>query len=159
MFSSYQFFFFFHFINLESEFCTLVQMLTRKLWMCIHMLWSDVTFEKRKLPCTRALFAVWMGALMRIKTKKKKKNPWSESASELYRPSDHRLSAKWLTTFAGRGCHVVSVTDPYGRTLGFLDRSRYYQVAPQFVLARLSGPRSRPTTVFFLFFFFLQKIW
>jgi hypothetical protein len=24
------------------------------------------------------------------------------------------------------GCHVVSVTDPYGRILGFLDRSRYF---------------------------------
>jgi hypothetical protein len=35
--------------------------------------------------------------------------------------------------FAVRGCHVVSVTNPYGRILGFLDRSRYYffQVAPQ----------------------------
>jgi hypothetical protein len=35
--------------------------------------------------------------------------------------------------FADRGCHVVSVTDPYGRILGFLDRNRYffYQVAPQ----------------------------
>jgi sulfur relay (sulfurtransferase) DsrC/TusE family protein len=49
----------------------------------------------------------------------KTKTPWSESASELYRPSDHRLSAKWLPTFADRGCHVVSVTDPYGRILGF----------------------------------------
>jgi hypothetical protein len=27
--------------------------------------------------------------------------------------------------FADRGCHVVSVTNPYGRMLGFLDRSRY----------------------------------
>jgi hypothetical protein len=36
---------------------------------------------------------------------------WSESASELYRPSDRRLSAKWLPTFANRGCHVVSVTE------------------------------------------------
>jgi hypothetical protein len=35
-----------------------------------------------------------------------KKTPWSESASELYRPSDRRLSAKWLPTFADRGCHV-----------------------------------------------------
>jgi hypothetical protein len=26
---------------------------------------------------------------------KKKKTPWSESASELYRPSDRRLSAKY----------------------------------------------------------------
>jgi hypothetical protein len=35
--------------------------------------------------------------------------------------------------FAVRGCHVVSVTDPSGRILVFLDRSRYFffQVAPQ----------------------------
>jgi hypothetical protein len=30
--------------------------------------------------------------------------------------------------FADRGCHVVSVTDPYGRILGFLDRSRYFSI-------------------------------
>jgi hypothetical protein len=31
-------------------------------------------------------------------------------------------------------CHVISVTDPYGRIFGFLDRSRYYffQVAPKY---------------------------
>jgi hypothetical protein len=52
----------------------------------------------------------------------KKKNPWPKSASELYRPSDRRLSAKLVPTFADRGCHVVSVTDPYGRILSFLDR-------------------------------------
>jgi hypothetical protein len=57
-----------------------------------------------------------------------KKTPWSESASELYRPSDRRLSAKWLPTFADRGCHVVSMTDPYGRILGFLDRSRFFSI-------------------------------
>jgi hypothetical protein len=28
-----------------------------------------------------------------------------------------------VQTFAERGCHVVSVTDPYGRILGFLDRT------------------------------------
>jgi hypothetical protein len=28
--------------------------------------------------------------------------------------------------FADRECNVVSVTDPYGRTLGFLDRSHYF---------------------------------
>jgi hypothetical protein len=34
---------------------------------------------------------------------------------------------------ADRGCYVVIVTDPYGRILGFIDRSRYFffQVAPQ----------------------------
>jgi hypothetical protein len=54
------------------------------------------------------------------------KTPWSESASELYRPS--RLSAKWLPTCADRGCHVVSVTDPSGRIFCFLDRSRYFSI-------------------------------
>jgi hypothetical protein len=41
---------------------------------------------------------------------------------KLHRRSDRRLSAKLVPTFAGRGCHMVSVTDPYGRILGFLDR-------------------------------------
>jgi hypothetical protein len=61
------------------------------------------------------------------------KTPWPESASELYRPSDRRLSAKLMPTFADRGCHVVSVTNPYDRIRSFLDRSRYFffQVAPQ----------------------------
>jgi hypothetical protein len=52
------------------------------------------------------------------KKKKKKETPWPESASELYRPSDRRLSAKLVLTFVDRGCHVVSVTDLYGRILG-----------------------------------------
>jgi hypothetical protein len=62
-----------------------------------------------------------------------KKTPWPESAIKLYRPSDRRLSAKLLPTFADRGWHVVSVTDLYGRIFGFLDRSRYFfsQVAPK----------------------------
>jgi hypothetical protein len=54
-----------------------------------------------------------------------KQTPWSEFASELYRPRDRRWSAKLVQTYADRGCHVVSVTDPFGRILGFLDRSRY----------------------------------
>jgi hypothetical protein len=35
------------------------------------------------------------------------------------------LSAKLVPTFADRGIHVVSVTDPHCRVLGFVDRSRY----------------------------------
>jgi hypothetical protein len=58
----------------------------------------------------------------------KNQTPWSESARELYRQGDRRLSAKWLPTFADRGCHVVSVTNPYGRILGFIDRSRYFSI-------------------------------
>jgi hypothetical protein len=42
------------------------------------------------------------------------------------RAIDLRLSAKLVSTFADRCCHVVSVTNPYGRILDFLDRSRYF---------------------------------
>jgi hypothetical protein len=35
--------------------------------------------------------------------------------SELYRPSDRRLSAKLVLTLVDRGCRVVSATNPHGR--------------------------------------------
>jgi hypothetical protein len=61
------------------------------------------------------------------------KTLWPESASELYRLGDRRLSAKLVSTFAHRGCHVVSVTDPYGHILDSLEQSCYFffQAAPQ----------------------------
>jgi hypothetical protein len=42
-------------------------------------------------------------------------------------------SAKIVPTFADRGCHVISATDPHSRIFGFLDWSRYYffHVVPQ----------------------------
>jgi hypothetical protein len=85
--------------------------------------------------------------------KKLNYTPWPQSASELYRPSDRSLSAKLVTIFADRGWHVVKATDPYGRILGFLDRSRYFffQLTPQMYSTRLSGSRTQPTTS--------QKIW
>jgi hypothetical protein len=48
-------------------------------------------------------------------------------------PSNRHLLVKLVPTFADRGCRVVSATDPHGRILGSLDRSRYYffHVAPQ----------------------------
>jgi hypothetical protein len=36
-------------------------------------------------------------------TNKTKQTPWPESVSELYRPSDCRLSANLVPTFADRG--------------------------------------------------------
>jgi hypothetical protein len=92
-----------------------------------------------------------------IKNKKQKQTPWSESASELYRPSDRRFSVKWLPTFADKGCHVASVTDPYGRILGFLDRRRYL-----FIKLLLSCTHEAEWTPFqthylFSFFFFSRK--
>jgi hypothetical protein len=83
----------------------------------------------------------------------KTKPPWRESASELYRPSDPRLSAKLVSILAHRGCHVVSVTDPL-RPYSRFSRPEPLLFLPSsssIVLTRLSGPRSRPTTS--------QKIW
>jgi hypothetical protein len=47
--------------------------------------------------------------------------------------TDRRLSVKLVTNLADRGCDVVSVTDPYGRIFGSLDRSRYFffQIVPK----------------------------
>jgi hypothetical protein len=51
----------------------------------------------------------------------KLQNPWPESVSESYWLNDRRLSTKLVITFAYRGCHVVTVTDPYGCILGILE--------------------------------------
>jgi hypothetical protein len=40
----------------------------------------------------------------------------------MYIASNRRLSAKIVPTFVGGVCLVVSVTDPYGRILGYVDR-------------------------------------
>jgi hypothetical protein len=53
-----------------------------------------------------------------------------ERTIPIERPS---LAGEVSANFVDRGCHVVSVTDPYCRILGFLDWSLYFffQVAPQ----------------------------
>jgi hypothetical protein len=85
--------------------------------------------------------------ILRIESQQPK-TPWPQSASELYRPSDRSLSAKLVPTFADRGCHVVSVTDPL-RPYSRFSRPEPLLFPPSsssVVLTRLSGPRSRPTT-------------
>jgi hypothetical protein len=89
---------------------------------------SETCFQMCFEQClmVKSLFELWSFVLWHccpecgIKTKKQ--TPWRESASELYRPSDHRLLAKLVSAFADKGCHVVSMTDPHGRILDFLDR-------------------------------------
>jgi hypothetical protein len=49
--------------------------------------------------------------------------PWPESVSEIYQLIDCCLSAKLVATFADRGCHMVSVTNPHSRNLSFLTRA------------------------------------
>jgi hypothetical protein len=65
---------------------------------------------------------MYHGDVPHSKDIRKKTTPWPESAIELYRPIDRRSWAKLVPTFENRKYHVVSVTDPYGRILGFIDR-------------------------------------
>jgi hypothetical protein len=85
--------------------------------------WKPPSFNKGFLHKPRCRFKETISTLYT-------KTPWPKSASELFWPSDRRFSEKLVKIFADRGCHV---TDPHGRILGFLDRSRYFfiQVALQ----------------------------
>jgi hypothetical protein len=65
-----------------------------------------------------------------------------ESSSELYRPRDRRLSAELVSTSAYKGCHVVSVTDPYGLILDFLNRLKKDSIL--YVSVRRKGSGCRP---------------
>jgi hypothetical protein len=102
---------------------------------------------------TQILFQTMKHVYSFTKTKKKKKTPWSESASELHRLSDLRLSTKLVTTFADRG---VSRSQRNGSLRPF---SRFSRPKPllllssssSVVLTRLGGPRCRPTAC--------RKIW
>jgi hypothetical protein len=42
------------------------------------------------------------------------KNSGTQSTSEIYRPSDRRLSVKLVPTLADRGCRGVRATNPHG---------------------------------------------
>jgi hypothetical protein len=99
----------------------------RKTATNVPVLWSETSgMTSSQLSAIRRESG---GTLQTVSmSQKQKQTPWSESASELYRPSDRRISAKWLPTFADKGCQVVSVRDPYGRILGFLGRSRYFSI-------------------------------
>jgi hypothetical protein len=111
------------------------------LRLTIHVLYTHfcvISSEKHKelyfTPgITPDYIAILVSMTKQTNKQTNKQTPWSESVSELCRPSDRRLSAKWLPTFADRGCHVVSVTDPYGHIFRFSRQEPllFYQVAPQ----------------------------
>jgi hypothetical protein len=75
-------------------------------------------------PCGRNLGFLdrknyYIGILKQKKTKLRGLSPranFTDRAAASCRPS-------WCQLFVDKGCHVVSVTDPYGRILGFLDRT------------------------------------
>jgi hypothetical protein len=72
---------------------------------CIVSLSVDI-FKKRRRPMLTDFLVITERSI-------ECHSPWPVSARELYRPTDRRLSAKLVPTFTDRGCHVVSVTDPF----------------------------------------------
>jgi hypothetical protein len=81
------------------------------------------------------LSIVWYSKEHKLKLKNKNKTKLRDFwfASEFYRPSERRLLAKLVPTFAVAGVAWSAQLIPPAISLGFLDRSRYYffQVAPQ----------------------------
>jgi hypothetical protein len=90
------------------------------LCIMLHSLRNDLT------AISSPLFMFSFLNIRIIAKQQTKQTMCSESSSELYWPSDHRLSVKLVPTFAQRVCCVVSTTYPYGRILGFLNRSSYF---------------------------------
>jgi hypothetical protein len=60
--------------------------------------------------------------LLHIDTEREKKTPWPQSQASYTDRATAACQRSWCQLFADRGFHVVSVTNPYGRILGFIDR-------------------------------------
>jgi hypothetical protein len=111
------------------------QMIIKNLYPLINAelptVWLHTFFQLSEMKCFPdassywhfSTFGMWnsfpkFSALSSFTLYTQKQTLWPETAC---RPSDRRLSEKLVSTFADRGCQAVSVTDPYGRNLGFLD--------------------------------------
>jgi hypothetical protein len=81
-----------------------------KISLTLHLL-QDLRFSQQRL---------WRG-LQKIKLKP---TPWLWSASELCRPSDHRLSAKYCQLLRIEGVSWSVQRIPTVVNLGFLDRKK-----------------------------------
>jgi hypothetical protein len=81
-----------------------------------HLFWLRIKFSSmgpRAIICDIKLKTILHGLSPRAN--------YTDRVTAACRRSDCQL-------FADRRCHVVSVTDPYGRILRFQDRSRYFSI-------------------------------
>jgi hypothetical protein len=134
-----------------------LRMWWRHLWMCciavVFNLFSSRTlrrnFSSTLYPqsCWH-YFKLYTVYSLQLKKKKLKLNSVAWVCERSIPTERQPMSAKLVPNFADRGCHFVSVKDPYGRILGFIDRRCYFffSNSSSIVPTRLSGPRSRPTT-------------
>jgi hypothetical protein len=108
------------FLPLKISWCIVLRSVLRRAFML-----KSNTFLQTKIASINT-------CSFRENNKQNKLRGLSRQANYTDLPSDRRMSAKLVPTFANRGCRVVSATDPHGRILGFIDRSRFsIQLAPQ----------------------------
>jgi hypothetical protein len=80
--------------------CFSVIIVRKQNWNPIQFSWiSSIILFAVLLPISFRMF--FLQTLFTVKLGLLHKTPWSESASELYRPNDRRLSTKWLPNFCG----------------------------------------------------------
>jgi hypothetical protein len=104
-------------------------------WACTDFLYS-VRYGFYDPPLSQMVSRLGFKSNNRITRNSLKVVTWQIKATFLLSHKLHGLSPQataacrrsYCQLFADRGCHVVSVTDPYGRILGFLDRSRYFSI-------------------------------
>jgi hypothetical protein len=100
------------------------------------MLWKTTVCHRMKLHCTCYILStigliVCHCSLRRPSCYRKKvariyfQHLLTYLLRGLSQQADYTDQPKLVPTSADRGCHVVSVTDPYGRIIGFLDRTCY----------------------------------
>jgi hypothetical protein len=87
---------------------------------------EDVETNRHSDWATRIVSLLWPTDFFAIKNKTKlhglsPRANYTDRATAAFRRSDFQL-------FADSGCHVVSVTDPYGRILGFPDKIRCFSI-------------------------------
>jgi hypothetical protein len=100
-----------------------------------------------------AVFFITTPARLRVDTTNSKQTNKLRGLSARANYTDRMTAAKLVSTFEDRGCHVVSATDPLGRILGFLNRSRYFsfQVARQLYSRGWVDPVRVDTTQKYIF--------
>jgi hypothetical protein len=105
--------------------------------------WGRSSHLSAGSPCT-----YWQFLLGYRQNQQNGQTPRPESANELYRPSERRLSENVMPKFADRGCRVVSAKGylrPYCR-FSRPELLPFLSSRSSILFTRLSRPRSRPTT-------------
>jgi hypothetical protein len=98
---------------------------------------NEVISERTYMSSLTRVYWLWYRCWKLGTSQTRTKFKWKFNGLSLWANYTDRATAacrrRLVPTLADRGCLVVSVTDPYGRILGFLDGSRYFffQVAPQ----------------------------